>query len=147
MEPMTDDELLCQFEAKTLPFTQWTHRCHVKVAYLYLKQHPFAEALVRMQNGVKAYNNANQVPESPTTGYNETTTHAFMHLIAATMEAYGDTFPTTTADAFCDTHPQLLSHHVLRLFYSPQRRMHPLAKTQFIEPDLAPLPRLNSQLA
>jgi hypothetical protein len=35
-----------------------------------------------------------------------------------------------------------MTRHALRLFYSLQRRMHPLAKTQFVEPDLAPLPRI-----
>jgi hypothetical protein len=143
---MTDDDLLRQFEAMTLPFKQWTHRCHVKIAYLYLKNHPFAEALKRMRAGVKAYNSFHQLPEGPTSGYNETTTHAFVHLIAAIMQAYGSTFSTPTADSFCDTHPQLLSRHVLRFFYSPQRRMHPLAKTRFIEPDLAPLPRIITDL-
>jgi len=139
---MTDDELLHQFETQTLPYKQWTHRCHVKVAYLYLKQHPFAEALERMRRGVQAYNQSQNIPEGPTSGYNETTTCAFVHLIAATMQAYDGALPTTTADEFCDTHPQLLSRHALRFFYSPQRRMDPRAKTQFVEPDLAPLPRV-----
>jgi hypothetical protein len=139
---MTDKELLRRFEARTLPFEEWTHRCHVKVAYLYLKRHPFKEALVRMRVGVKAYNAANKVPDGPLSGYNETTTCAFMRLIAATMSVYGRMFPTATADKFCETHPQLMTHYVLRLFYSPKRRMDPRAKTHFVEPDLAPLPRL-----
>ena len=138
-----DDQFLDAFESQSLPFDQWTHRAHVKVAYLYLRSHPFPEALTRMRRGIKAYNAANNVPESPTSGYNETTTHAFLHLIAATIAAYGGVFPTETADAFCDAHPQLMTRHVLRLFYSPQQRMHPLAKTQFVEPDLAPLPKRN----
>jgi hypothetical protein len=139
---MDDAEFLRQFEALTLPFAQWNHRAHVKVANLYLRSHSFDEALLRMRQGVKAYNVANNVPESKTSGYNETTTHAFLRLIAAVMRAYGEVFPVTDADAFCDTHPQLMTRHALRLFYSPKRRMHPLAKTQFVEPDLAPLPKL-----
>ena len=141
---MTDDEHLRAFEDLTLPFRQWTHHAHVKVAYMYLRRHPFAEALRRMRGGVKAYNARHGVPESETSGYNETTTHAFMHLILATMHAYGRTHPTADADTFCDAHPQLMTRHALRLFYSPERRMHPLAKTQFIQPDLAPLPRIVS---
>jgi len=140
---MDDAELLRQFETLTLPFNQWTHRAHVRVAFSYLRAHPFDEALLRMRRGVKAYNAANNVPESATSGYNETTTYAFLHLIAATMSAYGGVFPADTADTFCDTHPQLMTRHVLRFFYSPQQRMHPLAKTQFVEPDLAPLPKMN----
>jgi hypothetical protein len=139
---MTDDEHLRAFEGLTLPFEQWTHRAHVKVAFTYLRRHPFDESLRRMRHGVKAYNARHGVPEGPTSGYNETTTHAFLHLVAATLHAYGTTHPTPDADAFCDTHPQLMTRHILRLFYSPERRMHPLAKTQFVEPDLAPLPKI-----
>jgi hypothetical protein len=139
---MEDHELLQKFEDLSLPFDQWTHRAHVKVAFLYLRSHPFQEALTRVRCGIKAYNAHNKVPEGPTSGYNETTTHAFLHLIAAIMSAYGPVMPTPTADSFCDMHPQLLTKNVLRFFYSPQQRMHPLAKTQFIEPDLAPLPRI-----
>ncbi len=113
---MEDGELLRQFENLQLPFEQWTHRAHVKVAFLYLRDHPFDEALLRMRRGIKAYNAANKVPESPTSGYNETTTHAFLHLIAATMNAYGKEMPTGSADEFCNTHPQLMSRSVLRLF-------------------------------
>ncbi len=144
---MTDDELLFQFEATTLPPRSGPHRCHVKVAHLYLKKYPFAEAMDRMRSGVKAHNAVRQLEEGPASGYNETTTRAFVHLIAATMDAYGNVFPTTTADEFCDKHPQLLSKHVIRFFYSIDRRMDPLAKTQFVEPDLAPLPSDNGRIS
>ncbi len=137
---MSDDELLQQFEDCSLPFGEWTHRAHVKVAFLYLRDLPFDEALTRMRTGIKAYNAAHVVLESGTKGYNETTTHAMLQLIAATIAAYGHVLPTPTADAFCDTHPQLMNKHVLRLFYSPRQRMHPDAKTHFVEPDLTPLP-------
>lgn len=142
---MDDAELLRQFEAGTLPLAEWTHRAHVKAAFLYLRALPFEEALKRMRAGIQAYNAANQVIEGSTSGYNETTTSAFLRLIAATMAAYGRVLPTLDADAFCETHPQLLSKHILRLFYSPERRLHPDSKTQFVEPDLAPLPMVGSQ--
>ncbi len=139
---MDDEEFLRRFEECTLPFDQWTHRSHVKVAFLYLRQFPFDQALVRIRSGIKKYNAANQVPEGPTSGYNETTTQAFLRLVAVTMQAYGKAFSTPNADSFCDTHPQLMTRCALRFFYSPETRMHPLAKTEFVEPDLAPLPTL-----
>lgn len=142
VQSMDDAAFLKQFEACTLPFDQWTHRAHVKVAYLYLNDHEFGAALVQMRTGIRAYNAANGVVESAVSGYNETTTRAFMHLVAATLAWYGKSHPADNADEFCDLHPQLLTRHVLRLFYSPAKRMHPLAKTQFVEPDLAPLPKL-----
>ena len=141
MSDLPDDQLLTQFEALTLPFNQWTHRAHVRIAFLYLRAHDFAEAAARMRRGVQNYNAANHVPESATSGYNETTTIAFLHLIHATVRAYNDSHPTPDSSTFCDTHPQLMTRHALRLFYSPQRRMHPDAKRTFFEPDLAPLPK------
>ena len=66
----------------------------------------------------------------------------FSKRLRSTMAAYSGEFPTPTADAFCEVHPQLMARSVLRLFYSPRRRMHPDAKTKFVEPDLAPLPRI-----
>ena len=139
---MDDAEFLRQFEACTLPFDQWTHRAHVKVAYLYIRLHGLEDAITRLRAGIRAYNAKNNVPDSSTSGYNETTTCAFSHLIAAMISAYSGTFPVAAADEFCDAHPQLMSRHILRLFYSPGQRMHPDAQQKFIEPDLAPLPRI-----
>lgn len=139
---MDDDTFLSQFEACTLPFDQWTHRAHVKVAWLYLSRFGLDEALTRVRAGIKAYNAANDVPEGPGVGYSETMTHAFMHIIHATMQAYGELFPVKTADEFCDTHPHLLHRTLLRIFYSPEGRRDLAAeKVRFIEPDMCPLPR------
>jgi hypothetical protein len=140
-----DRELLVQFESLTLPFAQWTHRAHVKVAFCYLREHGFDAALEELRRNIQAYNAANGVPDTPTSGYNETTTHAFLHLIHATMRAYGDVVPAPDAETFCDAHPQLQNRCVLRLFYSPARRMHADAKTRFVEPDLAPLPDVSTR--
>jgi len=139
---MSDDDLMRAFEAATLPAAEWSHRAHVRVAVTYLRRHDVGEALNRMRIGIKKLNAQHYVPETPLSGYNETTTCAFVHLIAVTLQAYRQTHPTPDADAFCDTHPQLMTRHVLRLFYSPQRRMDPRAKAEFIEPDLTPLPKL-----
>jgi len=141
---MDDTQFLQQFEDCTFPVEQWNHRAHVKAAFLYLSAHPFDIALDMMRLGIQRFNAANDVPETETRGYNETTTVAFMHLVAATMNAYGDIFPTPDADTFCDTHSQLMSPNILRLFYSPQRRSHPDAKTKFVEPDLATLPKVDN---
>lgn len=138
---MKDGELLSRFQDCSLPYDYWTHRTHVKVAYLHLVNHPFDEALAILREGIQLYNSSKNVPEGPMQGYNETTTHAFLHILKSTMQTYGEIFPTPDADTFCDIHPHLLQKHILRLFYSPERRMHPDAKAQFVEPDLAPLPR------
>lgn len=136
---INDDDFLRQFESQTLPFEQWTHRAHVKVAYLILRNHSFDEALIRLRRGIKAYNAANNVGEGLTMGYHETMTHAFLHLIHTTINVHG---AAETADKFCDEQPQLLQKRALRFFYSKDRIISVEAKANFVEPDLAPLPRL-----
>lgn len=139
---MDDKELLRRFCNCTLPFDEWTHRAHVKIAFLALREFGLEGSIPRLREKIQAYNSAHNRPDGPTMGYNETTTVAFLHLVHATMKAYESTFPTPNADSFCDTHPHLLNKHILRLFYSPERRMDPAAKFEFLEPDLAPLPRV-----
>ncbi len=141
---MDDRELACRVEDGSLPREQWTHRAHVRVAFYYLCTYSFSEAMDRLRATIRVYNAAHDVVDGPTSGYNETTTVAFLHLIHSTMRAYGQVIPTQDGNAFCDAHPQLMHKEALRLFYSPQRRMHPDAKANFVEPDLAPLPSVLS---
>ena len=137
---MTDEELQIQFENQTLPFDLWTHRMHVRIAYIYSKNLSYSTSLIRLRNGIKAYNKKNNVIETQATGYNETMTVAFLRLIRTTMESYEEILPTKDSESFCDKHPHLLAKTILRAFYSSERRGLPEAKTQFIEPDLSSLP-------
>ena len=74
---MNDQEFLSRFEDCTLPFAEWTHRAHVKVAFLYVRDNSFERAIEKICAGINAYNAVNDVPEGPMVGYNETTTVAF----------------------------------------------------------------------
>ncbi|MCZ6690137.1 MAG: hypothetical protein O7H41_11075 [Planctomycetota bacterium] len=133
---MDDETFLRQFEDLSLPFDQWVHRSHVRVAYLYLRRFSLEEAIGRMRAGIQAYNAKNDVPEGVTQGYHETATQAWMRLIHGAMAAHG---PEKDSDAFCDTHPHLTKKTLLRLFYSRERISTREAKEGFVEPDLAPI--------
>ena len=132
-----DDQFLTTFEERTLPFRQWTHRAHLRVAWLFLSRLPYDVALDRMRSGIQAYNAAHRVPDGPDRGYHETTTVAFMRLIHARLN-HGAT--ATSFDEFCSAHPDLLDKHVLLQFYSRERIMSAEAKHGFVEPDLCPFP-------
>lgn len=141
---MTDAELLAAYKQCALSEAQLDHRTHVKLGFLLLQAHSFNEALASLRETLPVINARLGKPEGPLEGYNETTTHAFLQLIRVTMDAYREMMPAANAHAFCEAHPQLMSKHALRLFYSPERRQHPDAKIRFVEPDLAPLPVSNS---
>jgi hypothetical protein len=136
---MTDDEMFLQeFEAQRWPLEKWHHRDHIKLAYLYLERYPFDEAATKIRDGIKAHNAAHDIPDLPTSGYHETMTRAWLRLVDVTICEYG---LAESADAFYELHPELSQKKTLRLFYSRERFMSPLAKYEFVESDLTPLPR------
>ena len=134
---MSDDQFLAEFAAGRIPLEDWHHRKHIRLAYLYLNRYPFAEAMDRMRTGLQKFIAAHNVPDSPTSGYHETMTRAWMQLVDVTLREYG---PADSSDIFCDQHPQLMEKKALRLFYSRDLLMSPEAKREFVELDLAPLP-------
>ena len=135
---VNDEEFLRHFENQAIPFDQWCHRAHLKIAYLYLSRFPFDEALLRMRAGVRAYNAAHNVVDSPTSGYHETITQAWLQLVHTTLQQFGQ---AESANDFLDAQSQLGQKRVILLFYSRDRIMSAEAKASFIPPDLAPLPK------
>ena len=55
---MADVELLRAFESCSLPHEEWTHRAHVRVAYLYASRNDIATATDIMRASVKRYHAA-----------------------------------------------------------------------------------------
>ncbi|MFZ2279055.1 MAG: hypothetical protein WAW39_14720 [Prosthecobacter sp.] len=135
---MNDEEHLRRFEDHSLPKEEWTHRAHLKVAYLYLIRFSQPEALERLRVGIQAYNAAQGIQDTPTGGYHETMTQVWLQLVYTALRQFG---PADTADAFFDAQTQLCDKRTPLLFYSRNRLMSPEAKHSFVAPDLVPLPR------
>ena len=135
---MTDDEtFLTEFEACRWPLDKWHHRDHIKLAYIYLSRYSFEDTIARIREGIKIHNSVHQVPDSPTSGYHETMTRAWLSLVQFVLCEYG---PSTDADEFYEQHPELSQKKTLRLFYSKERLMSADARNNFCEPDLTQFP-------
>ena len=134
---MTDGELLTAFEACSMSTEQFTHREHVRVAWMYASCHSLPEAINRMRSGIKAFNKATNTPEALDRGYHETITVAFMKLV---FGANAESGSHESSDDFCSDHSELLDRFVLRRYYSRERILTWEAKSKFVEPDLSPLP-------
>lgn len=134
---MDDAELLEAFETCTLPFEEWTHRAHLRVAYLYASRFPATEALDRMRTSIKAYNKATDTPEELERGYHETITVAFMRLVRQAIREQG---PLGSSREFYRVCGRALNKGVLLNYYSKGRLISLEAKQSFVEADLQPLP-------
>jgi hypothetical protein len=60
---MTDDDLIEEFEAGTLPPAAFGHREHVQLAWVYLRRHGRGEAERRMLHGLRAFASRAGKPE------------------------------------------------------------------------------------
>jgi hypothetical protein len=152
-----DDEFLRQFEACTLPYLHWTHRAHLRVAYIYLTRLGLDGAVPKVTAGIRAYNQSQGIVDTPDSGYHETMTVAWLHLVAAMLALYGpdgsgvaatpavngaESSKLSPAERFLENQPQLREKKLLRLFYSRERFCSPEAKYHFVPPDLTPFPKI-----
>jgi len=129
---MSDAEFLAVFEACTIPKHDWTHAAHVRMAWLYLTQLRFADALEAVRSGIQKYNRS----LGNTTGYHDTITVAFTRVIAHRLRD-GETFA-----AFRERNPDLFDRKLPALLrhYTKERLSSAAARERFIEPDVEALP-------
>ncbi|MEM7410352.1 MAG: hypothetical protein AAF430_08975 [Myxococcota bacterium] len=134
---MTDTEFLAAFESAAISSDDWTHRDHIRMAFLYLRDLPWDTALEQIRTGIQRLNRANRVEETAVSGYHETVTVAWARVIAAQLHHHG---PGEHFDTFAAANPHLLTKTLLRLYYTRAQILTPEAKAGFVAPDLAPLP-------
>jgi transketolase len=137
LHPISDEDFLAQFESTAWPLEKWHHRQHIKVAYLYLRHYPFEQAQARIREKIKAYNAAKQLPDSLLSGYHDTMTQAWMHLVYFALCEGG---AAETADDFYEQHPELWGKKSLRFFYAAIF-VTPEAKANFVPPDRTSFPK------
>jgi hypothetical protein len=126
---MDDAELLVGFETASLPKEAFSHREHVRVAWLFVRKYGLPEALGRFADGLKRFAEAKGVPQL----YHETITWAYLLLIHERLARNG----ADTWDAFAAANPDLLTWKpsLLDRYYSPELLWSDLARMSFVMPD------------
>jgi hypothetical protein len=138
------DDLATRFASARIPKPEWTHAAHLAVGLWHVHRYGPEEALERLRTGIRRLNDAHGTPNSPTSGYHETVTRAYVALLA-------DFLDTGEADRpLADRHRELLegplaSRDVLFSYYSRQRLWSSEAGAVWVEPDRAPLRMARAQ--
>lgn len=125
-----DDELLERFAANTLP--QFPHEEHLHVVFVHAARTPGGDSLAFVRDGIRRMAAANGAPEK----YHETRTAAWVQLVAAARRGFTGTF-----DEFLVANPQLVRRDLLADHYSDELLNSAAARTEFVPPDRAALPR------
>jgi hypothetical protein len=127
--PLDDQAFVAAFRDTTLPTSAFHHRDHVRMAWLYVREHGPVDAAPRFVADLQAFARAKGVPGL----YHATITGAYIALIAERQHEA----PAETWKAFAAAHPDLLTWKpgVLDRYYSAERLWSDVARAQFLLPD------------
>ncbi len=137
----TDEDvvtLVQQFEACTLPRTEWNHPAHLIIALWYLSQFSLTEATVCIRTGIQRYNRWNGIETTKNSGYHETLTFFWVAIARRFLAAAGpNTSISTLANDFILLYGDRKS--LFREYYSNELVMSWEARQSWVAPDLKPL--------
>jgi hypothetical protein len=126
---MSEVTFLRAFETLSLSPSQFHHRDHVRLAWLYLRDHPMPVALEKFAMGLRRF----ATHYGASGKYHETITWALLTLIHERMEPNSgmdwEAFEATNADLFEWPSP------LLARYYTPEILASDLARSSFVMPD------------
>lgn len=132
---MDDQAFLKAFEDGTLSPSEFSHRGHIRMAWLYLRAYGWDEGIVRIRSGIQAF----AARLGATTKYHETITVCWARVVQHMIQ---DQPHINNFDDFIAHFPQILDSHLIERHYSAELLRSPLARQQWVEPDLVLMPSL-----
>ena len=126
---MDNEALLRTFEAGEVPDGGFHHAQHVRIAWMYLKHHELADAMVRFRSGLRHFAERQNKPDL----YHETITVAYVLLINERLAGDGG----LEWNDFAERNADLLSWRpsVLDRYYRAETLASPQARRTFVMPD------------
>jgi hypothetical protein len=123
-----DREFMTAFEDCSLPASFFTHREHVRLAWLILRDEPLLSALSRFAEGLKRY----AASLGAAAKYHETITWAFLFVIHERMRG------EETFEAFAAANDDLFSWpDLMARYYRTETLASQRARAAFVMPDIA----------
>jgi hypothetical protein len=130
--------LVAAFEKRTLPKAEWTHAAHLTMGFWYTAHLDPEDALDRVRAGILRLNETHGVVTTPTSGYHETITRAYMRLIGAHLAENPD--GGEWHERVNRVLERLGGRDLLLSYYTKDRLMSPAARARWVEPDVRGLP-------
>ncbi len=128
---MSDAEFLTSFEGLTIPGSEFRHRDHVRLAWIYLHDSNLAAGAMRFCENFNRFVRHIGAESK----YHETITWFYLVIVFERIRANP---PTLNWDAFARSNEDLLDDGMglLRIRYRNETLFSPLARKTFLLPDL-----------
>jgi hypothetical protein len=130
---LSDAAFVTAIESCLLPATDFRHADHVRLAWIYLGALPLAKATERMVASIRRFAEHHGAGMK----YHDTMTRLWMRLVAHARAATG---PGRDFIAFAASNPALFDGRCVFEYYSAERLFSSLARAEWVDPDLRPLP-------
>ena len=129
---MADDEFLSTFERGDFSGSEFPHRAHLRMAWLYVTRLGTEAAIGSASSGIRNL----AVRNGLTTLYHDTITRAWVYVVAAaTAQSASGSFT-----GFIEEHPRLLDQHLLLEHYTRETLTSSQARATWVAPDVSPIP-------
>ncbi|MEP4077753.1 hypothetical protein [Haloferula sp.] len=130
-----DLEFKRQVESCEFPISDFSHRAHLRLAYVYLSEGDTDTSVEQMRESLSRLIQHHGVPSSK---FHETLTKAW---ILAVHHFMNNTVSSDSADELIDQHPEMLDTKIMLTHYSAETLFSEMAREEFVQPDLDPIPR------
>lgn len=131
------NELVSQFQQKTLPLAAWTHHAHLTVAAWHLIHYTPEEATCYLRSGIITYNAATGGINGPQNGYHETLTLFWIKAVAGFIRRHPGTDLATICQLFFDSEYAQSSFPLK--YYSRDLLFSTKARAFWVDPDVQSL--------
>jgi hypothetical protein len=132
------EDFVLRFQERALSKTDWTHAAHLSVGAWHVRRYGVEEAVERLRQGIRALNDSHGTANTDSSGYHETITRAYAHLIAEFLALCPEN--CTLAQCVEALLASRLAHqNALLEYYSKELLMSIAARREWKGPDLKPL--------
>ena len=132
-----DIEFRGQMESCAFPASEFNHRAHLRLAYIYLTQNSTDGSAELMRDAINRFLVHNGVDPSK---FHETLTKAWILAVHHLMDRTGN---STSAGEFIGSNSEMLDTKIMMTHYSAEVLFSDEARTAFVQPNLDPIPRHN----
>jgi len=124
-----------QMESCEFPASEFNHRAHLRLAYIYLTENNSDKSTELMRDTLNRFLLHNGVDPSK---YHATITKAWILAVHHFMNKTGG---LNSADELIDSNPDMLDTKIMMTHYSAEALFSDEARAAFVQPDLDPIPR------
>jgi hypothetical protein len=128
-----DAELAALLPQVTGPDGEFRHRQHIHLAFLAVRRYGMPEAITRICDWIQYIAAYERAPQK----YHHTVSRAWVEIVAHHIEADPGCADFGT---FAARHPALLDKRLLSRHYRSSALAAPVARAEWVEPDLLPFP-------